>query len=434
MQNDTKRETRVFSKIMLLGLMVCCFLTAAPAKWTFMVYLDADNNLEIQGIVDFMEMAAVGSSDDVNIVTQIDRHPFTMEPLGYTGRYGNWSGTKRFLIKKDDDPSVNPVQDIGEKNMGDPEVLQDFIVWAVTNYPAEHYALVIWNHGQGWRDEGDTTLTAISEKLSSAVAKFVASDDTDCDVLFMKEVQVGIEAAQEDLQGQLNMAVKFDIMGYDACLMGMIEVAFAMRNVADYMIASEHSEPGMGWPYNRILEALVANPSMAPEELAEIIVTEYVGFYTATPCITMSAVDITELNSLCTKIDDFTNEATTEWSALKTSRDNAVTYNVEGDSIFWGVDLMDFANKVHQNVTSELIKTKAYELKKAVEDIVIIEGHSGDMEGSHGIAIYFPPNGAEFNRDPLHSGYEQNNTYMVVDFVKHHDWDNWLQDFYSNIP
>jgi len=61
---------------------------------------------------------------------------------GHTNAYGNWTGTRRFLIKKNDEPDVTPLQDLGEKNMGDPEVLRDFVEWGVTNYPAEHYAVV----------------------------------------------------------------------------------------------------------------------------------------------------------------------------------------------------------------------------------------------------------------------------------------------------
>ena len=86
--------------------------TQANAKWTFMVYLDADNNLENDGIADFAEMASVGSSPDLNIVVQMDRIP------GYTSAYGDWTDTRRFLVLKNDTPSLTPVQNLGEQNMG----------------------------------------------------------------------------------------------------------------------------------------------------------------------------------------------------------------------------------------------------------------------------------------------------------------------------
>lgn len=402
-------------------------------KWNFMVYLAADNNLESAGIDDFLEMASVGSSNEVNIVVQMDR------VAGYNSSHGNWEGTRRFLIQNGDNPSVIPVQSLGEQNMGDPVVLQDFVEWAVTNYPAEHYALVIWNHGGGWRmgrekmfENARATITRGEPDVG--IARAVAWDDTDNDKLYMKEVQTALEAAKQRLQERLNTVVKLDVVGFDACLMGMIEVAYALRNVANYVVGSEETEPFDGWPYDPFLNTLVGTPSSNPEDLASNIVTEYVSSYPTGSGITQSAVDITKLSNLVAKINIFTNKANTEWNKLKDARDDAMQYHPSWSGSYWGVDLWDFADKVHNLVTSSDIKTAALNLRNAVGDFVVNEHHSSDMAGSHGIAIYFPPNQNAFNNDPDHTGYEDSNTYMVVDFVKSHNWDNWLQIFYSNIP
>ncbi len=390
-------------------------------KWTFMVYLDADNNLEGAGIDDFLEMASVGSNADVNIVVQMDR------VLGYDTSFDDWTGTRRFLIKSGDTPSITPIQGLGEQNMGDPTVLKDFVEWAVKKYPAEHYALSIWNHGDGFRDFRKRMIERARDigrgEADMGVARAVASDDTDGDILYIKEVQQALEAA----------TVKLDVVGFDACLMGMVEVGYALRNIANYVVGSEELEPGDGWPYDTILADLVATPSLSPKELASKIVTKYSNSYSKG--ITQASVDISKLNFLVSKIDNFTNKANSEWSNLRNARTNTRQYHpYSWDPSSWGTDLWHFADNVYNQVTSSDIKTVAQELKDAIDDFVTAESHSPDMSGSHGIAIYFPPTETDFNNDPDHTGYEENNTFMTVDFVNDHRWDNWLQDFYFNIP
>lgn len=400
------------------------------AKWTFMVYLDADNNLEAAGLEDFREMASVGSTAGVNIVVQMDR------VAGHTSAHGNWTDTRRFLIGNGDTPSMAPVQNLGEQNMGDPAVLRDFVEWAITNYPADHYALSIWNHGGGWRDlreklEERAVRATRERAFDTGVARAIAWDDTDNDKLYMKEVQQALEAAKQRLEERSNTAVKIDVTGFDACLMGMVEIAYAVRNVGNWVVGSEDNEPGDGWPYDTILSDVVATPSMMPEDLAALIVSKYGSAYTSG--ITQSSVDIAKLTNLTAKINNFTAKATSEWAKLKEARTNARQYHPGGPS-YWGVDLRDFADEVYNRVSAPDIKNAALELRNAVDDFVSAESHSSNMAGSYGAAIYFPPSLSAFNNDPDHSGYEDSNTFMPVDFVKHHQWDNWLQDYYANIP
>lgn len=406
------------------------FRVDSQTKWTFMVYLDADNNLESAGLNDFYEMAQVGSTTAVNIVVQMDR------VNGYTSADGNWTGTRRFLVESGDTPSMTPLQDLGEQNMGDPNVLQDFVEWAITNYRAERYALVIWNHGDGWRTMTEKLVDMNEEATTHgesdwAVAKAVAIDETDDDKLYMREVQSALESAKRNLLERHDMAVKLDLIGFDACLMGMVEVAYAMRDVANYMVGSEMTEPGDGWPYDTVLSELVTTPTLAPEELADVIVTEYVSSYSTG--VTQAAVDISKISDLKAKIDAFTHVASDEWSVLKNARTNARQYH-PCCAYFWGVDLLDYADEAHSRVISTTIKSAALDLINAVDNAVVSEAHSSDMAGSHGLAIYFPATQTIFNNDPDHTGYLESNTFMPVDFVAHSNWDNWLQDYYVNIP
>ena len=125
-------------------------------EWTFMIYMDADNNLEHAGILDLNEMEKVGSSDSVNIVVQMDRIDGTGYPWDDTSN-GNWKKTKRFFVIPDSDPDVInsfEVEDLGEMNMGKPATLDSFITWAKREFPARKYCLVLWDHGSGWQKAG----------------------------------------------------------------------------------------------------------------------------------------------------------------------------------------------------------------------------------------------------------------------------------------
>jgi len=151
-----KRLTSWFTVLFIaVGLWrVCAF--AADADWTFMVYLDGDNDLEGAAINDFLEMAAVGSDANVNIVVQFDRIG------GYDSSYGDWETCKRFYVTSGMTPTAaEQVEDVGEANMGDPAALTDFINWVADNYPANNYAVVLWNHGAGWREQYDVLIKAL---------------------------------------------------------------------------------------------------------------------------------------------------------------------------------------------------------------------------------------------------------------------------------
>ncbi len=130
----------IFSLLVLLSTLTgTAFAAPTPkAKWTVMVYISGDNNLEDYVVQDIeSELAPTGSSANVQVVALADRGP------GYDTSYGDWQTTKLFHVTQGmTAASENAVADWGEKNMGDPQTLIDFVTWSKTNYPADHYALV----------------------------------------------------------------------------------------------------------------------------------------------------------------------------------------------------------------------------------------------------------------------------------------------------
>ena len=181
--------------------------------------MNADNNLEQAGLTDINEMEQAASSDQVNIIAQIDR-------AGDTAR--------RLLIRPDNDAdtiSSELVAELGEVNMGDPLALADFIAWGAANYPANRYALIMWDHGAGWNG--------------------IAFDSDTADFGEPDFLSLG------DLTGALTQALpqtdvdKLDLIGFDACLMGQFDVFQTLAPFADFAVGSEELTPGQGWDYRR---------------------------------------------------------------------------------------------------------------------------------------------------------------------------------------
>ena len=110
----------------------------SPKKWTFMVYMAGDNNLDPNGVKDLQEMKRVGSTATVNVVAEFDR--------------SNPHSAKRYFLQKGGTAARDAVADLGRTDTGDPKNLIDFVDWAAGAYPAERYILVLWNHGEGWDD------------------------------------------------------------------------------------------------------------------------------------------------------------------------------------------------------------------------------------------------------------------------------------------
>ena len=387
-------------------------------QWTFLVYMAADNNLDDAALVDFLEMASVGSSDKVNIVVQLDL------AAGST-----WSDTRRFLIARNGTYNDAPLANLGEVNMGDPASLRDFITWGVATYPAHHTFLSIWNHGGGWRVRELKRLSGAVRRDGSfapASMKAVAWDDADSDHLFMDEVEAAIT------DGETQTQTKLDVIGFDACLMGMVEVAYELRDLANYMVGSENFEPGEGWPYDTILDDLAARPDMSPAELATAVVDRYGQSLALDVGITQSAVDLAYIQYVAVAIDSFAATLTTDWSALAAARSATLEYHATNIPTFWGADLWQFADQVETLVNSQDLRAAARSVKTALDQFVIAENHTADMAGSHGMAIYFPPTRANFVGDVDSSGYTQLNTFMPVDFVADHEWDEWLGFYYAH--
>lgn len=134
--------------------------------WTVLIYMAADNNLDLFAVKDLHELEHMGSTDDVDVVVQIDRYGD-----GRTGPASRGRVVKDENWEKLDIRFVSVLDEIGETNTGDPQVLRSFIEWGATTFPAERYMLVLWNHGSGWKPEFiyETAEDAAGARMAAAM-------------------------------------------------------------------------------------------------------------------------------------------------------------------------------------------------------------------------------------------------------------------------
>ncbi len=344
---------------------------SGPRQWTYMVYMGANNNLSDAGLYNLNDMEKVGSSGAMAIVVQAEFSPQYSAASGITQAVAG-----RIYVENDGNPNavnLNAGTGIGYVDMATPAALTDFINWAKTNYPAQHYALVIWDHGGGWK----------TTKLRSPM-KGAVQDDTSGNFMSLPDLAKGVA----------DSGVHFDVINFDACLMAMYEVAYEFRGLTDYMVLSEQTEPGTGDPYDTILGALAATPSMTGRSLATTIVDKYNAFYIpdTREGTTKSAVDMSQIDALDAKVvalaKALTND-TTATAAIQYAQNNTQNYEYTANH-----DLYEFCKSLNTNLssgTSGTAKTLSGDIMTLMGSVVIdSKTTTSTVANSHGLAIYIP--------------------------------------------
>ncbi|MBN1148886.1 MAG: hypothetical protein JXA78_16615 [Anaerolineales bacterium] len=423
--------------------------------WLVMLYQDADDKILEQDIyVDLNEVERVGSSEQVQIVAQVDRFR-----AGYQGD-GNWTSTKRFYITQDEDLNTvrsQEVADLGEVNMSDGQTLVDFVVWAIQNFPADRYALILSDHGMGWPGGWSDPAPGGRGVRGIPLAEKLG------DELYLME----LDQALADIQAQTGLD-KFELIGMDACLMGHLEVFASLSPYARYAVASQEVEPSVGWAYKGFLEALRANPGMNGAELGRLIVESYIqddqrivddqaraeflqkgspmgglfslfgGGGTSAEYLaqqlskgsTLTAVDLQAMDQLQAEFNNLS-------FALQEERQNLVaqsrSYAQSFTSIFGEqvppsyIDLGHFVQLLKRQVSSANVTAAIDGVLAALDQAVIAEKHGPDKPGATGVSIYFP--NSELYRNPT-TGAESY-TAIARRFAEISLWDDFLAFHYT---
>ncbi|MCK4666129.1 lamin tail domain-containing protein, partial [Candidatus Dependentiae bacterium] len=384
---------------------------AVGKKWTIAVFMNGDNNLEGAAIEDFLEMSAVGSDANFDIVVQMDRIG------GYDSSYDNWTTTKRFHITNGMTPTIaNAVSDIGEANMGDGNTLVAFAEWVKDNYPAQHYAFIIWDHGDGWR-------SIFNKKGDDDIFKGASQDETNgWDYLDFTSGTPGV-------RGELGLAfddiltyygAKLDILGFDVCLDQMWENNVEAQDAFDYFVASEMSEWFDGWAYTAFLNDIaVANGNMTGAEVAQSIVDAYAAGESGSSGDTQSSVDLSQIPALSTAIDEFAIELmynkTAYGTEIASARSNC--FELDNDTPYYNqIDLYDFCLKLESESVPQSLKDKSIAVRNAVNAAVLNYYNRLPSYDTFGIGIYYPRTSGSYESD-----------YDSTLIAATNNWDNFIK-------
>jgi Clostripain family/FHA domain len=346
---------------------------AGGADWTVLVYLDGDNNLEKDAITDFNEMERAGSNDRVKIVVQFDR-VHQDGPEDDTSN-GDWATTKRFLVGQDNDRRAiksDQLADLGEQNMGDPQTLVDFVSWGVQEFPAQRYALILWDHGSSWAG--------------------IAFDDTDGE----KGISLPeLDTALRTIQAQTGID-KLDMIGFDACLMSQLDVLQTIAPYGRVAVASAELEPNDGWAWDVWLKQLNQDPSQDPAKLAVAIVDSYQQYYEAgnDDTVTLSAFDLEKIDrvrdGLGALSDAMRADLNASYQAIAQARSAADAYSQPKPETFSAIDLGDFTRLIGQQGAQGQVAAAAEALGNLLADARIAEWHGSFHDRSTGMSIFFP--------------------------------------------
>lgn len=316
-------------------------------KWTVMIYM-IGSDLESESAMatfDLVEMIKSDLGENVNLIVQ-------------TGGTKKWQNNvmdnnhvQRFKIA---DKGLYELDDLGKNSMTESyEVLSDFISFCSSKYPANRYALIFWDHGGG------------------PVYGF-GNDETDPEnALSLNDIKNALDAS----------ALKFDFIGFDACLMGSLETAYMLEPYADYLIASEETVPGFGWNYTEWLNFLSANTSADTLEIGIKIVDSFVEQNTTQD--TLSVISLREVpalyNALCEYMKDMENIIfDNRFSSVSAARSNTKSFNLGQTDM---IDLGDFIYKTDGQKSDSVLSV----LNSAVK-----YRNNCSVKGVNGISMYFP--------------------------------------------
>lgn len=326
----------------------------ASDTYTLMLYMCASDLESECGFAteDINEIMYGYTAGNLNVIVQ-------------TGGTAEWQNTvvaddrcQRYQVTED---GLELVDDsLGMQNMADSATLTDFIQYCSSNYAADHYGLVLWDHGGG------------------VVGGYGYDENFGGDSMSLTEMSRALGDA----------SVHLDMLGFDACLMANFETCLMAAPYADYLIASEEPEPGCGWYYTNWIGKLSENCGIPPKRYGRQIIDDYItesGWDSPSMYSTLGMFDLQQVTQkLLPALSQFSDDAVQQLSAgeyrrISQSRSNTrAVYQSELDHI----DLLDYA----QHSQSET----ADQLEQAVSDCVVYYRETENGSGDNGLSILFP--------------------------------------------
>lgn len=367
-------------------------------EWTIIGYFNGNNNLDHTQagtsyiIGDVQEMEHAGGTANVNSIVMLSSLK--------TGGNANYYKIEHSENQLPDEVNSTMLEDMGSKDMSDPQTLIDFIKYAKDNYPAKRYMLILNSHGGGWYGVSPDEANGSGDMMS------------------LPELREAMETGPH-----------FDVVVFHACLMSMTEVAYEIKDLADYMVSSEISMPALSvlgadvW-----LKEMMDNPKMTSYDVSKKIVQcVYENGEFAQKTTHMAVTDLTKMDALGAKIANLGNKLTTEvgdnWNEVFEAW-NETHYISQGCPSF--TDLREFVKKLQQKPgLSQInyITQGCNEVLSAFNEAVpFTKCYLENNDHTYGgLTIHFPQQEDHFDK----AKYEN---------TKFHDtnWTNFLEIFIEN--
>lgn len=418
------------------------------AKWTILTYIAAHNTIQDFGKRSYDQIVSVGSTPEV-----------------VQGILFDWpEGAARYIVGGPG--KVLQEEQLGEYDSGDSDNLIESARWVFGQYPAEHYGLILWSHGSGWRpeeieeiarkarhnDQVDmhearerastpgsmaffrSTLQTILEKEKAPERAICFDDGTghSLDTLELDRVTREI---------MMIIGQPLDFLGMDACLMASIEVAYQIRESVRYLVASEELVPGESWPYDKIFSRLRITPDLSPRDFSDLIVTEYINYYRkhqptfGNGDITKIAIDLSKTTELVSSLRRLAEslignmkEAISYLEKAQIDTFNAETCDESREPnkfIFHLWDIISVARHLSENTKSGEIASAANRVVDTFNKsgLVINSGHLGEwFDSIGGLSVYLIA--PKRNKTRHISSY-----YHDVAFAKDAKWNKLLEEY-----
>lgn len=392
-------------------------------QWTLLVYMAADNDLDQEAVADIQEMLSVGTSPEVRVAVLVDR----------AGR----RPTTRYVIPERPGCSLRdcPQEQLPEIDTGDPRHLVSFLAWGRKTFPSERLGLILWNHGYGWRPydlDAVRRTHAPKGKIPRepllirgqplAPAAYIGFDEGQATVGTLDMPELGKALAKG-----LGRNRRLDLIGFDACLMSQLEVAYQVKNHTHVLLGAEESMPGFGLPYNRVLPILVENPTLAAAKIARRIADRFLASIPPDEARAGwdQAVLLTrDIKKLARMTHRFGMELTMSFRKdPRTVRRIAKT--VQRYAVPDYADLGDIAFQVTQVIDTPSVQVAAKDVLDALRLVVGFTGNIGEkIDRSRGISIYWPIERDEF--------VAARSAYSQLDFnIGHPGWMKFLATYHA---
>lgn len=351
------------------------------ADYTLLIYMIGSDfeAKKYTATQDIYEMLKAGADSNINIVLQ------TGGGIQGKGTDIDFTNVQRHKIVNG---TLQNLMDLGHKNMAEPNTLSDFLSWGISEFPARKYAIIFWGHGSGVHGFGK-------------------------DVNFNNDSLPPYELFNGFYYNLNVTGVKFELIGFDSCLMSSLEVPSKLYPFSHYMVASEEIEPEWGWNYTEIIKSLNANPTQSGGSLGKTIIDSYINSskhlsesekYGTHHEITLSLTNMTNIPQLVNDVNDLSKSVKSNIldfnSSLSLSKsiDQTEHYGQSALGRSTGlIDLYDFTVNLQDRYPHLISNLRA--VQNSINSTILYSSNGDARPNAKGVSIYMPLFKSEYSNE-----------------------------------